>query len=206
MANAFGSFFQLYIYYKMQTYGLPDMFDLACSSGCGAKLKFVKLSPLVVSLHFLASLFPKLAELCTSQLAISSLLLGLVQLFLCFRVYKSPLVQIPLDSHGMPMVQDPETGKPLPLGPDGKPILPAWLRPQVSTAPRVSRRSGNLQGTGSARTSRSKVSKPAEFSDSSSAPDSETEMHPAARRDAVLREKEIGRRRSSRSGRHGSRP
>lgn len=27
------------------------------------------------------------------------------------------------------MLQNPENGEPLPIGPDGKPILPAWLQP-----------------------------------------------------------------------------
>ncbi|GAA5867188.1 hypothetical protein JCM3774_002363 [Rhodotorula dairenensis] len=80
MADAFGCCFLFYIYYKMRTYGIPDMFNLACASGCGAKLQFVKQSPLV--------------------LAITSILLGFAQLFLCIRVYKNPLVQIPLDAHG----------------------------------------------------------------------------------------------------------
>ncbi|KWU43383.1 hypothetical protein RHOSPDRAFT_35132 [Rhodotorula sp. JG-1b] len=189
MADAFACCFLFYIFYKMRTYGLPDMFNLACSSGCGSKLQFVKWSPLV--------------------LAITSILFGLVQLFLCYRVYKNPLVQIPLDEHGMPMLQNPEDGTPLPIGPDGKPILPAWLQP-----PKSSSESSPAAATAERSSSTPLVKTPSRSSKSSSAAyghsdggesalsESEnSEVRPLQKK-APTSEKTLGR---DRPRRHGSR-
>ncbi|GAA5975632.1 hypothetical protein JCM10908_005225 [Rhodotorula pacifica] len=191
MSDAFACCFLFYLCYKMRTYGIPDMFDLACVSGCGAKLQFVKLSPLV--------------------LAITSIVLGLVQLWLCIVVYKSPLVQIPLDSHGMPMLQNPENGQPLPIGPDGKPILPAWLQPpkvkSSSTKPTSVKRSSS--GRSSSAPSRSAPDAPSPFaagedSDMSEGEDAEERLlqQKAAKDAHALGRHHRSSRRSSRRSRH----
>ncbi|GAA6034393.1 hypothetical protein JCM8097_002701 [Rhodosporidiobolus ruineniae] len=106
-ADGFSICFLSYIFYKMRTYGVLDIFDNACSSGCHTKLNFVKIAPLVS--------------------AILALSLGLVQLLLAILLYRNPIINPPLDAHGMPVPQDPETGAPLPLGPDGRPVVPAWM-------------------------------------------------------------------------------
>ncbi|GAA5861423.1 hypothetical protein JCM8547_006124 [Rhodosporidiobolus lusitaniae] len=121
--------FLLYIYRKMRTYGTLDMFTVACWTGCTTKLQFVKISPLVFA--------------CTS------LGFGLIQLILSIKLYKNRIINPPLDAHGMPIPQDPETGEPLPLGPDGKPILPDWLKPVPSATQETSKTAKKTKkGTG----------------------------------------------------------
>jgi hypothetical protein len=66
----------------------------------------------------------------SSQFAITSLTFGCLQLFLSILLYRNPILNPPLDAEGNPVPQDPETGAPLPLDKNGKPIEPAWLRPQ----------------------------------------------------------------------------
>ncbi|GAA5828346.1 hypothetical protein JCM11251_006208 [Rhodosporidiobolus azoricus] len=108
-APTFSICFMLYIFRKMRTYGILDVFIEACSTGCSNKLAYVKISPLIFSL--------------------STLLLASLQLILSLLLYKNPIINPPLDAHGMPVPQNPETGEQLPLGPDGKPVVPEWLRP-----------------------------------------------------------------------------
>jgi hypothetical protein len=64
------------------------------------------------------------------QFAITSLTFGCLQLFLSILLYRNPILNPPLDAEGNPVPQDPETGAPLPLDKTGKPIEPAWLKPQ----------------------------------------------------------------------------
>ncbi|GAA5840945.1 hypothetical protein JCM9279_001268 [Rhodotorula babjevae] len=109
-AVVFSSAWHFYLFRKMQQYGVLDMFVVTCSSGCTTKLNFVKLSPLI--------------------LGITTLVLGAVQLLLGLALYRNPIINPPLDSHGMPIPQDPETGRPMPLDAKGQPVLPEWLLPR----------------------------------------------------------------------------
>ena len=143
------------------------------------------------------------------QLAITSILFGLVQLFLCYRVYKNPLVQIPLDEHGMPMLQNPEDGTPLPIGPDGKPILPAWLQPpksssKLSPAAATARRSSStpLVKTPSRSSRGSSVTYGHSDGGQSAFSESEDSEARPLQKKAPTSEKTLGR---DRSRRHGSR-
>ncbi|KPV76227.1 uncharacterized protein RHOBADRAFT_49451 [Rhodotorula graminis WP1] len=109
-AVTFASAWHFYLFRKMLQYGVLDMFIVTCSSGCTTKLNFVKLSPLV--------------------LGISTLVLGALQLVLGLALYRNPIINPPLDAHGMPIPQDPETGRPMPLDAKGQPVLPEWLLPR----------------------------------------------------------------------------
>ncbi|GAA5911199.1 hypothetical protein JCM6882_006604 [Rhodosporidiobolus microsporus] len=111
-ADGFSICFMLYIFRKMRTYGILDVFVTACSTGCLSKLSYVKISPLILSVF--------------------SLIFGAIQLILAIFLYKNPIINPPMDAHGMPVAQNPETGEPLPLDADGKPILPDWLKPPGS--------------------------------------------------------------------------
>lgn len=66
----------------------------------------------------------------SSQLGITTLVLGSLQLLLALALYRNPIINPPLDTHGMPIPQDPETGRPMPLDAKGQPILPEWLLPR----------------------------------------------------------------------------
>ncbi|GAA5938358.1 uncharacterized protein JCM15063_000713 [Sporobolomyces koalae] len=98
-------------------------YKLHSGSNCVEDLRFVRLSPLVVGIM----------NLC---------LLG-VQIYILVLLYRSPLVNTPLDEHGMPRPINPITGAVLPLGRDGKPILPPELRPQHLSNP--SKKSGQSE-------------------------------------------------------------
>lgn len=65
-----------------------------------------------------------------SQLGITTPVLGALQLLLGVTLYRNPIINPPLDQHGMPIPQDPETGLPMPLDAKGQPILPEWLLPR----------------------------------------------------------------------------
>ncbi|GAA6058076.1 hypothetical protein JCM3770_002250 [Rhodotorula araucariae] len=160
-AVVFAAAFLFYIFRKMQQYGVLDTFVVACSAGCTSKLDFVKLSPLVLGLTTLA--------------------LGAVQLFLTVALYRNPIINPPLDAHGMPIPQDPETGRPLPLDDTGKPILPEWLRPPA----------GSDKG-------RSGAAKKGKKKDESSAGEESAEERSLLRNEADARE--LGREKSRRAG------
>ncbi|GAA5969750.1 hypothetical protein JCM11641_008029 [Rhodosporidiobolus odoratus] len=167
-ADGFNVCFLLYIFRKMRTYGVLDVFEVACSSGCTGKLNFVKISPIV--------------------LACTSFLFGCVQLVLTILLYKNPIINPPLDEHGMPVPQDPETGKPMPLGPDGKPIVPDWLKPPSS---KTAKKSSQKKGV---------VPDPMSSGDEMS---SDEEKRPLAASNAVptAEQMELGRKRRSSTGR-----
>ncbi|GAA6014245.1 hypothetical protein JCM10207_006145 [Rhodosporidiobolus poonsookiae] len=114
-SGSFAVGFLVYIFVKMRTYGVLDVFSVSCISGCTSKLNFVRVSPLA--------------------LAGITIVLGGVQLILSILLYKNPIINPPLDEHGMPKLQDPTTGKPLPLDGNGQPIIPAWLKPRAPAAP-----------------------------------------------------------------------
>ncbi|BGP38770.1 hypothetical protein JCM10450v2_002724 [Rhodotorula kratochvilovae] len=118
-AVVFAAAFLFYLYRKMLQYGVLDLFVVACSAGCNTKLSFVKLSPLI--------------------LGITTVTLGALQLLLCVTLYRNPIINPPLDAHGMPVAQDPETGRPLPLDDKGQPIIPDWLQPPGSARKKARR-------------------------------------------------------------------
>ncbi|BGP30885.1 hypothetical protein JCM10296v2_002644 [Rhodotorula toruloides] len=110
MAALFASSFLAYLFFKLSHYATLELFERACSEACEGKLGFVKVAPGVLSL-------------------LTPLLFALPQLLLLLLLlYRTPLVNPPLDSHGMPSPQDPETGAVLPVDARGRPVWPEWLR------------------------------------------------------------------------------
>lgn len=87
--------------------------------------------------EFFVLLYPAQGSILTSlparQFAITSFVFGCIQLLLSVLLWYNPILNPPLDTEGNPVPQDPETGRPLPLDANGKPIEPAWLRPPPST-------------------------------------------------------------------------
>ncbi|GAA5961072.1 hypothetical protein JCM3765_006527 [Sporobolomyces pararoseus] len=109
----FSSSFFFYLYYKLHTLATIDSFGDHCVFTCENDLQFVRLSPLFTG--------------------IGNILLLLIQILLLVLLFRNPIINPPLDSHGMPKPINPLTGEVMPLGKDGQPILPPELRP-ISTA------------------------------------------------------------------------
>ncbi|BGP06851.1 hypothetical protein OF846_001427 [Rhodotorula toruloides] len=109
MAALFASSFLAYIFFKLAHYATLELFEKACSVACEGKMAFVRIAPGVLTL-------------------LTPLLFALPQLLLLLLLYRTPIVNPPLDSHGLPLPQDPETGAVLPLDARGKPVWPEWLR------------------------------------------------------------------------------
>lgn len=65
-------------------------------------------------------------------MGIANILLLAIQIYLLVMLSKNPIINPPLDEHGMPVPINPLNGERLPIGPDGKPILPPELRPQTN--------------------------------------------------------------------------
>lgn len=63
-------------------------------------------------------------------MGIANIVLLGIQICLLQLLYKNPIINPPLDKHGMPVPINPLNGVRMPLGKDGKPILPPELRPQ----------------------------------------------------------------------------
>lgn len=96
----------------------------------------------------------------------------------------------------MPIVQDPETGKTLPLDAKGQPIIPDWLKPPRDPSAPTGR---NTQGTGE----RGDNGGMSEAANEQSEPESSAPEHSEEDDEkALLQAHEMGRsRRSSRSAR-----
>ncbi|PRQ73040.1 hypothetical protein AAT19DRAFT_15793 [Rhodotorula toruloides] len=128
MAALFASSFLAYLFFKLSHYATLEVFERACSEACEGKLRFVKVAPGLLSL-------------------LTPLLFALPQLLLLFLLYRTPLVNPPLDAHGMPLPQDPETGAVLPRDGEGRVRWPEWLRgavePPVKGKERKSAEKGN---------------------------------------------------------------
>ncbi|BGP14736.1 hypothetical protein JCM10213_004324 [Rhodosporidiobolus nylandii] len=168
-ADGFLACFLFYIFYKMRSYGVLDVFSVACSTGCTTKLDYVKISPLVF--------------------AITTLAFGLLQLLLTVMLYRNPIINPPLDAHGMPAPQDPETGAPLPLDANGQPIVPEWLRPPASLLQKSSSTSGR---------SKKAAPKPTDVSSEESASSDEEKKPLKASAKASAGQMELGREKSRR--------
>ncbi|GAA5831849.1 hypothetical protein JCM3766R1_000125 [Sporobolomyces carnicolor] len=105
----FSSSFLFYVFYKLRTLATLESLGEHCVFECESGLRFIRLSPLLVGIGNLV-------------------LLG-VQIALLVVLYRNPIVNPPLDEHGMPKPINPLNGEVMPLGPDGQPILPRELRP-----------------------------------------------------------------------------
>ncbi|GAA5858357.1 hypothetical protein JCM1840_001163 [Sporobolomyces johnsonii] len=182
-ADCFSAAFFFYIYGKMRTYGIADVFNASCSTSCASKLSFVKLSPLII--------------------AIINLVFGVIQLVLMVLLYRNPIINPPLDERGMPKPLDPVTGKLLPLGPDGKPILPSYLKGQGTATPKKDKDTKKEKTA----TATATYPPPSETDLSTSEnEDSEAEsQRPLARTfsdaSTLVEDKELGRSRSKRGSR-----
>ncbi|GAA6058760.1 hypothetical protein JCM10212_001876 [Sporobolomyces blumeae] len=195
-ANGISGCFFFYIYYKMRTYGTIDALGEACVDSCNAKLAFVRISPLVV---------PSI-----------NIALGLVQIFLLVIVYRNPIVNPPLDEHGMPVPVNPLTGEVLPLDQNGKPILPPELRPpalSTASSTQLGRDVGRTRQKTSKRSARSRDGSNDAETESGSGSDSDEEKTlldadgAGTGQSRSVVSKELGRADSSsrRSRRHGQR-
>ncbi|GAA6000100.1 uncharacterized protein JCM10292_003978 [Rhodotorula paludigena] len=178
-AAVFSAAFLCYLFRKMTYYGTLEAMQMSCQVDCEGKLSFVRISPLVFGLL--------------------TLVLAAIQLFLCCRLYWNPIINPPLDAHGMPIVQDPETGKPLPLDAKGQPIIPDWLKPPRNPSAPTGRDTQSMgqRGDGDMRAAANEQSEP-----ESSAPDHSDEDDEKA----LLQAHEMGQsRRSSRGARRDKR-
>ncbi|GJN87554.1 hypothetical protein Rhopal_000508-T1 [Rhodotorula paludigena] len=178
-AAVFSAAFLCYLFRKMIYYGTLEAMQMSCQVDCEGKLSFVRISPLVFGLL--------------------TLVLAAIQLFLCCRLYWNPIINPPLDAHGMPIVQDPETGKPLPLDAKGQPIIPDWLKPPRDPSAPTGRNTQSMGqcGDGDMRAAANEQSEP-----ESSAPEHSDEDDEKA----LLQAHEMGQsRRSSRGARRDKR-
>ncbi|GAA6019388.1 hypothetical protein JCM11491_004810 [Sporobolomyces phaffii] len=116
-AVVFSSSFFFYLFYKLQTLATVESLGAHCIFACDTDLSFIRLSPLIVG--------------------IINLVLLAVQLYLLVLLFRNPIVNPPLDENGMPKAINPLDGTVLPIGPNGKPILPPELRPTSGGAGQV---------------------------------------------------------------------
>lgn len=61
-------------------------------------------------------------------MGIANIFLLLIQILLLVLLFRNPIINPPLDSHGMPKPINPLTGAVMPLDNHGQPILPPELR------------------------------------------------------------------------------
>ncbi|GAA5898579.1 uncharacterized protein JCM6883_003360 [Sporobolomyces salmoneus] len=188
----FSSSFLFYLYYKLRTLATVESLGENCFSTCESDLRFIKLGPLLVG--------------------IGNLVLLCVQIALLVLLFRNPIVNPPLDEHGMPQPINPLDGTVMPLDSSGQPILPPELRP-VPTA-KVSKKKTSVQkgpsGNGRRRQEKAEEKGPPEWesevSDASSNNDvSEEEKQLLEKKRSSLRElgrsRRSGNRREKRSNR-----
>ncbi|GAA5869227.1 hypothetical protein JCM16303_000399 [Sporobolomyces ruberrimus] len=109
----FSSCFLFYLFYKLYSLATLESIGEDCIFDCESDLQFVRLSPLIVG--------------------ITNLFLLAFQLYLLVLLFRNPIVNPPLDEHGMPKPINPLNGEVMPMGADGEPILPPELRPIPDT-------------------------------------------------------------------------
>jgi hypothetical protein len=125
------------------------------------------------------------------QVGIVNLLLLSIQIFFLVRLFRNPIINPPLDEHGMPKPINPLDGTVLPMGPDGQPILPPELRPAKEAKTTTDKGKDDGKGNDKKKPSEDRGASEweSEVSDSSLSP-SDSEME-----EKKLLAKELGRKR-----------
>jgi len=126
-------------------------------------------------------------------MGIANIVLLGIQICLLQLLYKNPIINPPLDEHGMPVPINPLNGNCMPLGKDGKPILPPELRPRKDQAKATSSKPDPADDT---NLSDASTLSPSEDSDAEER--TLIDEDGIAKDKSARKEKELSRRRGSR--------